>query len=252
MCTYGMKDPESGKLNYKPTCLLHNFPQGILDPIFTRCKNRTTPGHHEHQHLQGWAKGFGARANLAQVYPLKLCNRLASLLHSFIKGRSSVHPREHYFVEDLLDLASFEQREMQALFNYAYSHESGSFSGLSFLVTALNSLPVSVKPVPVYDASIKGMMVTINSMPRNSELYLRVTDTRMSRYLLPLTKKLREIDLPNQRFGKCSVLRGNLGTHTPVPLAGDGENAYVVMWRKNDTVKQVYMYIYIYMCHMFF
>ena len=77
-------------------------------------------------------------------------------------------------------------------------------------------------------------------MPKNSELYLRVTDTRMSRYLTPLTKKLREINLPNQRFGKCSVLLGTLGIHTPVPLAGEGENAYVVTWRKNDTVKQVY------------
>ena len=38
MCAFGMRDP-NGYYYYTPTSLLHNFPDGILNPIFKRCSN---------------------------------------------------------------------------------------------------------------------------------------------------------------------------------------------------------------------
>ena len=39
MCAFGMKDP-NGYYYYKPTSLLHNFPEGVLNPVFKRCNRR--------------------------------------------------------------------------------------------------------------------------------------------------------------------------------------------------------------------
>jgi len=42
MCAFGMRDP-NGYYYYKPTSLLHNFPDGVLNPIFKRCSKKKNP-----------------------------------------------------------------------------------------------------------------------------------------------------------------------------------------------------------------
>ena len=76
MCAFGMKDP-NGYYYYKPTSLLHNFPDGTLDPVFKRCSNKSKkdPTHY-HQPLEGSAPGYGSRTKLAQVYPYRFCSTL--------------------------------------------------------------------------------------------------------------------------------------------------------------------------------
>ena len=76
MCAFGMRDP-NGYYYYKPTSLLHNFPDGTLNPIFKRCSNKTSDKNwHTHQPLEGSAPGFGSRTKLAQVYPYRFCSTL--------------------------------------------------------------------------------------------------------------------------------------------------------------------------------
>ena len=76
MCAFGMRDP-NGYYYYKPTSLLHNFPEGTLEPVFKRCSNKSNDGtYHQHQPLEGSAPGYGSRTKLAQVYPYRFCSIL--------------------------------------------------------------------------------------------------------------------------------------------------------------------------------
>ena len=71
MCGFGMRDP-NGYYYYKPTSLLHNFPEGTLEPVFKRCSNISNDEtFHQHQPLEGSAPGYGSRTRLAQVYPYR-------------------------------------------------------------------------------------------------------------------------------------------------------------------------------------
>ena len=74
MCAFGMRDPNG--YYYKPS-LLHNFPDGTLNPVFKRCSNKSkkNPTHY-HQPLEGSAPGYGSRTKLARVYPYRFCSTL--------------------------------------------------------------------------------------------------------------------------------------------------------------------------------
>ena len=65
MCAFGMRDP-NGYNYYKPTSLLHSFPDGTLNPSFKRCSNKSKKEPtHDHQLLEGSAPGYGSRTKLA-------------------------------------------------------------------------------------------------------------------------------------------------------------------------------------------
>ena len=89
MCVFGARDPESHKLVLKPTSLMHNFEPGVLSPIFRRCSNNYLSKKHEHQHLEGQAKGFGSRTSIQQVYSYKICKTLAACFQQFLNVRPS-------------------------------------------------------------------------------------------------------------------------------------------------------------------
>ena len=76
-CSWGMQDPVSKDFYNKATSLMHEFPDGILNPIL-----RTCPGNHKHQIVEGWCKGHGRRAALTQVYPYGFCKSLATTLQT--------------------------------------------------------------------------------------------------------------------------------------------------------------------------
>ena len=75
-----MRDPVTGKYYKKGTSLLHNFPPGTLDPIFKTCPNTTLKKIHEHETVEGHAKGHGSRTKLSQIYPYKFCEQLADVM----------------------------------------------------------------------------------------------------------------------------------------------------------------------------
>ena len=74
-CAFGMRDPSafgmSGYYDYKPTSLMRNFAEGVLDPVFKVCplkKSRASGvnranGNRKHQMLEGGAPGYGSRAS---------------------------------------------------------------------------------------------------------------------------------------------------------------------------------------------
>ena len=89
MCAFGLKDPESGLYYKKGMYLMHNFPAGVLSPLFRKCNQ-----DHEHQVIEGSVKGK-SRASISEVYPNRFCRLLARLLNKFFYGHS--HTRTSSF-----------------------------------------------------------------------------------------------------------------------------------------------------------
>ena len=96
MCAFGLKDPASGLYYKKGMYLMHNFPEGAIAPLFRKCKQ-----DHEHQTIEGSAKGGGSRSSLSEVYPHRFCRLLARLLNKFLYGQS--HTRTSSLLVDVLD-----------------------------------------------------------------------------------------------------------------------------------------------------
>ena len=127
MCAYGMKDP-NGYYYYKPTSLLHSFPDGTLDPVFKRCPNKTLGGaSHIHQQLEGSAPGHGSRTKLAQVYPYRFCSQLIRSLISYGNLRS-LRPAQTLLVEELLECLTAEELQDVTENTQELEHEHVHFS----------------------------------------------------------------------------------------------------------------------------
>eukprot|EP00435_Cladocopium_sp_Y103_P076085 s7_g76.t1 len=113
MCAFGMRDP-NGYYYYKPTSLLHNFPDGTLDPVFKRCTNKLGgDNQHVHQQLEGNAPGYGSRTKLAQVYPYRFCSTLIRGILPLGNSRT-LNPIQTSLVVELLDcLELIQLRDVQ-------------------------------------------------------------------------------------------------------------------------------------------
>jgi hypothetical protein len=86
---------------------------------------------------------------------------------------------------------------------------------------------------------MKYMMALINSLPKGTELPLQTTFSLQAQELGTLVRHLRQKFLPLCEFHYCSILRGTLGTQFPALTVDDP--AYVVMWKKNDQPKQLFI-----------
>ena len=113
MCAFGMRDP-NGYYYYKPTSLLHNFPEGVLNPVFKRCSNNSKkdPTHY-HQQLEGSAPGYGSRTKLAQVYPYRFCSTLIRCILPLGNPRALYSSQLSLAVDRLEDLNLDELRGVQ-------------------------------------------------------------------------------------------------------------------------------------------
>ena len=108
-CAFGLKDPKSGKFYKKGTSLLHNFPPGTLDPIFRQCPNTGQKRAHNHEQVDGYAKGYGARTQLSQIYPYQFCETLADLIGVHLGAQ--VMNVDSLLVNDILE-ATFTYPEL--------------------------------------------------------------------------------------------------------------------------------------------
>ena len=108
-CVFGLKDPKSGKFYKKETSLLHNFLPGTLDPIFKQCPNTSQKKVHEHETVDGYAKGFGSRTQLSQIYPYKFCEKLADLIGVHLGAK--VLNVDSLLINDILE-ATFSHSEL--------------------------------------------------------------------------------------------------------------------------------------------
>ena len=178
MCCFGARDPVSKKLILKPTSLLHNFPPGVLDPVFRRCSNRYCQNKHEHEHLEGSAKGHGSRTHLAQVYPYRLCQALADCFSKFFNVRPSDRCTSLYM--DLLD--DFSDKECQSLSAVFQSYIEQDF---------LNVTTVNVKD-QLFDTKVTSTIVEDSRFARMSRAIAQVSNTC-------------ELDVNSQNYGDSRI-----------------------------------------------
>ncbi|MCP4800412.1 MAG: hypothetical protein GY893_10740, partial [bacterium] len=166
-----MRDPLSNDYYYKPTSLLHNFPDGTLNPIFKRCPNKTGKRVHNHEQVEGWAKGYGQRSKLSQVYPYKFCSAMAELMRVFLGGFS--RNKDALVVEDILDM-TFSESELLVLSKRLHSSlcEHVPDSSPSHPIPESANVAAALRPLPVTSQSLRQLIVASNSLPRNAEIIL--------------------------------------------------------------------------------
>ena len=160
MCTFGMRDP-NGYYYYKPTSLLHNFPDGTLDPVSKRCSNKSDNGtFHHHQLLEGNAPGYASRTKLAQVYPYRFCSILIKSILPLGNSRA-LYPSQLSLTVDLLDcLDTDELRGVQK--------QLADFSAAEHPVFASDVL--HDQGLPVRDYYTRRLLNRINALP-NGNVY---------------------------------------------------------------------------------
>ena len=162
---WGMRDPVSKDCFSKGTSLMHNFPDGILDPIFRQC-----PATHKHQIVEGWCKGHGRRSVLTLTYPYRFCKAPATILHTFLDAVPM--DNDSLLINDIL-AETFTLPELGSLHKYFQAHlnadldvygteDAADFSGQSYHAQTLRC-------VPVKDHLTHSLMQTVNSLPKSSE-----------------------------------------------------------------------------------
>ena len=153
MCAYGARDPVSHKLHLKPTSLHHNLPPNALMPIFKRCANRYLSKKHEHEPLEGNAKGYGSRPHLAQIYLCFFCKTLASCVAQMLR----VRPNDQCTILFLDLFSDFSDKECLAVlrsFHHPVDDSLLSFSNI-----------VKIKMKQIID-SPEVMSLTYQDLPR--------------------------------------------------------------------------------------
>ena len=227
MCMFGMEDPVTGLKYKKAVSLLHNFPVGVLTPIFKRCTE-----DHDHQVVEGNVKGHGKRTALTQVYPMKFCNLLARLLRDFLSKTSfpSSSKEQSSLIEDILDLPDMTVDECTGLGTWLVHRASGVSSGLDVMCEGLKQVASATTPIRVTDQRTKDLMNAVNALSQGSEIVLHTPRNKFAVWLADEVKKMRSRYFPRQEFHCCAALRGTLGKYVPMHAVDD--SSFVVMWKK--------------------
>ena len=239
MCRHGMKDPAS-KLPYKKSlCLLHNFPEGSLDPVFLRCRKKDGHAHHlKHERVEGYCKGYGRRSTLSQVYPFHFCKQLAICIQDFLhpKRQPRVDHRQSFLVDDILMSADLTTEESLSLFQFFEDSMDNSFLNAedSVFVNRSEDLSLRVKAPEVATAQ-----TYLDSLPKGTVLDLTLAVSHREKTIAECARILRKTYFPQLFYHKCVALRGTFGDMQSV-LTED-ENALVIFWKKHERPRKIYL-----------
>ena len=215
MCAYGMKDP-NGYYYYKPTSLLHSFPDGTLDPVFKRCPNKLGGASHTHQQLEGSAPGHGSRTKPAQVYPYRFCSQIIRSLISYGNLRS-LRPAQTLLVEELLTCLTTE--ELQEVTD-DIRHIEQEFVHFS-----------SKTAIPVKEHYLRYAMHQMNMLSGKTEYPPTLVNLQDD------VSILRKHFIPTHTFENAVILRG---TFLPLRTTYGNKRGALLLWKKKD-VSQMYV-----------
>ena len=237
LCRHGMKDPVS-KLPYKKSlCLMHNFEEGFLDPVFLRCKKGTKHFHEKHERVEGYCSGYGRRSTLSQVYPFQFCKRLALCFREYLSP--SRHPRtddrQTFLVDDMLSIADMtidETVNLQEVFHQCMDETSLGFSDSVFTASATQFMSVKVK-----DPDIAKAMTRIDSLPKTTSLDLSDAKTKREVLVATCARLLRRHYFPNLVYHRCVAVRGTDNSLTSVLTEDD--SALVMFWKKHERPRKI-------------
>ena len=215
MCAFDAGDPVSHKLNLKPTSLLHNLPPNALMPIFKRCANRYLSTKHEHEQLEGNAKGFGSRTHLAQIYPWRFCKTLASCIAQMLR----VRPDDQCTTLFLDLLEDFSDKECHAVLKVFHKSIDESLLPLSNVVKVqMNKIADTPDVMCVQYKDIHKITKAIKALGRKVESDLNREDKErpVIQQLSQCCLNLRKRFLSTYVFEKCFIYRNNTGLSRPV------------------------------------
>ena len=183
--------------------------------------------------MDGYAKGYGARTQLSQIYPYKFCEKLADLIGVHLGAR--VLNVDSLLVNDILE-ATFTYPELGSVHRH-FSEVLHTEHLANTSVTPVHPhapshgslLTASLSPLPVKNYATKQLMAAVNSLTKDKELLLHLEGyDALTRRLTSLATQARQKYLPLLSFSKCSVLRGTLGVTSPV---GTGDESYLLFWK---------------------
>ena len=210
MCAFGMKAPNS-PYYYKPTSLLHSFPDGTLDPVFKRCPGKNLGGaSHIHQPLEGSAPGFGSRTKLAQVYPYRFCSTLIRSLLMFGNLRS-LRPSQTLLVTELLSCLTLEELKDVTQDVNKLDQEHVHFSSKTF--------------IPVREHHLRYAMNKMNMLSGKTEYLPTLVNLQDD------VGMLRQHFVPTHAFEHAVILRG---TFLPLRTTYGSKRGVLLLWKKKD------------------
>ena len=210
MCAFGMKDP-NGYYYYKPTSLLHSFPDGTLDPVFKRCPGKNLGGaSHIHQPLEGSAPGFGSRTKLAQVYPYRFCSTLIRSLLMFGNLRS-LRPSQTLLVTELLSCLTLEELKDVTQDVNKLDQEQVHFSSKTF--------------IPVREHHLRYAMNKMNMLSGKTEYLPTLVNLQDD------VGMLRQHFVPTNAFEHAVILRG---TFLPLRTTYGSKRGVLLLWKEKD------------------
>ena len=214
MCAFGMRDP-NGYYYYKPTSLLHNFPEGVLNPVFKRCnsKSKNDPKHY-HQPLEGSAPGYGSRTKLAQVYPYRFCSTLIRCILPLGNPRA-LYPSQLSLAVDLLeDLNLDELRGVQ-----------NQLAALTASEHPVLATDLYEQGLPVRDYYTKRLLNRINALPAGNVYHPVQIEAQQD------VSHVRQMYLSTSMFDNAVIFRGSFQS---LRVEYRHTHGVLLLWKKKD------------------
>ena len=123
-----MKDPETNGYYNKPTSLMHNFPDNVLDPLWKTCPNKNSKEtQHKHEVVEGSKK-----CKFSPVCPYKFCSTLADLIRFFLGKKT--RDGDTLLVNDIL-AASLSDSELFSVKCHLENSLYEEYNAESYIVT---------------------------------------------------------------------------------------------------------------------
>ena len=195
MCAFGMRDP-NGYYYYKPTSLLHNFPDGTLDPIFKRCSNKSKKDPtHCHQQLEGSAPGYGSRTKLAQVHSYRFCSTLIRCILPLGNPRA-FYPSQLSLAVDLLE--DLDLDELQGVQN-----QLAALTASEHPVLATDLYEQGLPVLALRDYYTKRLLNRINALPAGNVYHPVQTEAQQD------VSHVRQMYLSTSMFHNAVIFRGS-------------------------------------------
>ena len=210
-----MRDP-NGYYYYKPTSLLHNFPDGTLNPIFKRCSNKSKkdPTHY-HQPLEGSAPGYGSRTKLAQVYPYRFCSTLIRCNLPLGNPRA-LYPSQLSLAVDLLEDLNLD--ELQGVQN--------QLAALTASEHPVLATDLYEQSLPVRDYYTKRLLNRINALPAGNVFHPVQIEAQQD------VSHVRQMYLGTSMFDNAVIFRGSF---QPLRVEYRHTHGVLLLWKKKDT-----------------
>ena len=208
LCCFGQVDQSDMPVRH-PFTVMHNFPNGVLNPLFRKCN------HGKSQHTTG---------PVAHL-PRKFCQDFSCCTKSLDTGSRKTSYPLHSLSEALI-WSLFEGEEdadsLRDLASWLTKRSEGIMYGHCPSVMSASAEVGLTKPLKVREDWLKELMAWINALPKGTELLMNTTEHPWRRKMDPLLRKLRSKYLPRHNYLHCSVLRGTRGipvsyTHLTLP-----------------------------------